>query len=277
MLVVFAGIVGCGLGSFLNVCIFRLPRLCMSIVMPASRCPRCLAQIRWYDNIPLVSFALLGGKCRSCKNPISWRYPLVELMTGLLCFYIGYRHLLYSTPATYLDDITRFTIEVYLIGCMIVVTFIDFEFRIIPDKITILGIILAIFVSILYPSWHEGHLPALGLARPIKGAIAAIFGGIVGAGVIYLTGLFGKLMFRKEAMGWGDVKYMAMLGGFFGWLDVALIFLLSAFLGSLFGLVSWIVTKDKYISYGPYLSLAALVILFLRQDLMDVIRGLLGA
>ena len=261
VLFVFSGLLGLVIGSFLNVCIYRLPRNCMSLVRPRSRCPKCLAPIAWYDNIPVASWILLGGKCRRCRAPISPRYALVELLTGFLFLWAGWRQL-YGSSAPGAERAIRFSVEAAFVGAMIVCTFIDLEFRILPDEVTLPGVIVAAGASGLFP-FLQAPLP-LPIREPHLAALAASgLGALVGGGAIYLVGLFGRLVFRKEAMGLGDVKYMAMAGALLGWRGVLLTFVVACLFGSVFGIGRFVaVRRMGYVPFGPFLSLGALAMLF---------------
>lgn len=275
--VVTAGVFALILGSFLNVCIFRLPRNCMSIIHPRSRCMKCLSLIRWFDNIPLVSFLLLRGRCRSCGKPVSWRYPLVELMTGLLVAYVAYDLLYFPALNGTASLVVLFTIKTCLIASMMVCTFIDLDFRILPDEITLTGIAASLVIGGFFPFWHD-PLPAPQISflktifenEPVRGLSASLVGALVGGGIIYAVGVAGRLMFRRDAMGLGDVKYMAMMGGFLGWEATAFAFVLSCFFGSFFGVIQYWITRDRYIAFGPYLSLGCLIMLLFRDPLFNL-------
>jgi len=286
---IFSGLLGLVVGSFLNVCIFRLPRNCMSIVKPRSRCPKCLTWIAWFDNLPVISWCVLGGKCRHCRNPISVRYTLVELMTGALFFYAGYRALYLGwpplaglgDPPLELSKVVQFSIEAWLVSAMIVCTFIDLEFRILPDEITISGALIGLAASAAFPTlhgwlpsfdsgvpliyhWDEGHGLPWPIREPYVASLAAsLAGALAGGGSIWLVGVLGKLVFRKEAMGFGDVKYMAMIGAVLGWRGVLLSFVIACLAGSIFGIGKFIaVRRMGYVPFGPFLSLGALAMLF---------------
>ncbi len=287
ILLVFSGVTGLMIGSFLNVCIFRLPRNCMSIVKPRSRCPKCLSWIAWYDNLPVASWTLLGGKCRHCRNPISVRYTLVELMTGALFLYSGWRALYASPDLTGIQQAAKFALEAWFLSAMIVCTFIDLEFRILPDEITLSGVVIGLAASAAFPFLH-GHevltrgrwifseapervfllLPGHGLPFAISephlaSLAAAAAGAVTGGGSIYLVGVLGKLVFRKEAMGFGDVKYMAMVGAVLGWRGVLLTFVLACLVGSILGIGKFIFTRKMgYVPFGPFLSIGAVAMLF---------------
>lgn len=279
----FSGVFGLVVGSFLNVCIFRLPRHCMSIVKPRSRCPRCLTWIAWYDNFPVVSWLLLGGKCRQCKNPISVRYTLVELLTGALFLVAGHRALFGILEPSWINGVW-FAIESSLVAAMIVCTFIDLEFQILPDEITLWGAGLGLILSSAFPFLHgwtglyatdgvvvsrvfhyfPGHGVPFELREPhLASLIAGALGALAGAGSIWLVGVLGKLLFRKDAMGLGDVKYMAMIGAILGWRGVLLTFVLGCMAGSIFGIGKFIaVRRMGMVPFGPFLSLGALLMLF---------------
>ncbi len=275
VLLVFSGLLGLVVGSFLNVCIFRLPRNCMSLVRPRSRCPKCLALIAWYDNIPVASWVLLGGKCRGCRAPISPRYALVELLTGVLFLAAGARQL-YGTPGTEAERAVRFAIEAAFLGAMVACTFIDLDFRILPDEITIPGALVALGASAMFPFLHD-PLP-LGLREPHVAALAAsALGALVGGGSIYAVGKLGELLFRKEAMGLGDVKYMVMVGALLGWRGVLLTFVLACLFGSVFGIGRFVaIRRMGYVPFGPFLSLGALAMLFGSAWVDRGIRAYLG-
>lgn len=264
--VVVIFIFGLIIGSFLNVCIYRLPREGMSLWRPGSHCPSCGQPIHWYDNIPLVSYLILTGRCRYCKTPISLRYPIVELLTGLLFVSAYYFHLSDVEPTLFL--VVSFLVYIYLIGALLMATFIDFKFRIIPDEITVPGIIIALMVSGLFPSFHP-PLSFLPQSYPIiNSLLTSVFGILIGGGTVYLVGVVGKVVFRKEAMGLGDVKLMGMLGGFLGWSSALYIFFLGCLFGSIVGIIWWLITKERYLAFGPYLALGALVMMFFKKEVV---------
>lgn len=243
-------------GSFLNVCIHRMP-LEESVVWPSSHCPHCKKRIPAYDNIPFLSYMLLGGKCRFCKERISLRYPLVELLTGLLFAVFFAKYMLAYDLFFYL----------VLVCGLIIATFVDIRHRIIPDEISIGGIIVGFILSAIKGVNTNplgfSHLPAL---DSFKGIIA-------GGASIYLTGKAFDLVYFKllkhppiqgetESMGGGDVKFLAMIGAFLGWQKALLTFFLAPFFGVVIGVVNLITKKDHTIPYGPFLALAALVSIF---------------
>ena len=244
--------VGSFTGSFLNVCIYRMPRE-QSVVRPRSRCTSCQHPIAWYDNIPLVSILLLRGACRHCRRPILWRYPLVEALTGLSTVAVFQRFGVGAVSLIYLA----------LVCGLIVSSFIDLEFQIIPDEISLGGLVLGVALSVLLPSLHGTDSRLLSLGRSVLGLL-------VGGGLLYGTGFVGELIFRKEAMGGGDVKLLAMAGSMLGWKLVALTFFLAPFLALIPGLIVLLWKRSHLIPYGPFLSLALIVSLFFGNELLQV-------
>lgn len=239
-----AFVVGLFVGSFLNVCIWRLPRE-EQVVRGRSRCPACRRTIAWHDNIPVVSFMLLRGRCRACGIRISWRYPLVELITGVAIAATAARWGLTVPGCVY----------AVLTCALITASFIDASEQIIPDVITLPGVALAVAASVAWPSLHQasGHPEALGLS---------LLGALAGGGSIWGMGALGQWCFKKEAMGGGDVKLMALLGALLGWQRILLVFFLAPILGSVVGLPMKLRHGDELIPYGPFLSVAALVALW---------------
>lgn len=247
---------GAVIGSFLNVCIHRMP-LGKSVVWPHSHCPKCEKKIPPYDNIPFLSYLILGGKCRFCRKPISLRYPLVELLTALF-FVLFYR--LYGISFT-------FFFYLLFVANLIIATFVDIKHRIIPDEISIGGAILGFILSAI-----KGlHLQPF--AYNFKPAIDSFLGIIIGGGVIYLTGFLFDLIYFKmlkkppiqgetESMGGGDVKLLAMIGAFLGWQKALITFFIAPFFGALIGILNLAIKKDHTIPYGPFLSLAAVISIF---------------
>lgn len=242
---------GLAVGSFLNVCIHRMPRE-ESIVKPRSHCPKCKKVVAWYDNIPLLSYLILRGKCRNCKEKISFQYFIVELFTGTM-FWLLYK----SFGLSWLT-----LIYIIFVCGLIVATFVDFNFRIIPDEINIGGIILALILSLAYPYLHNAPDHLLGLFRSFLGII-------IGGGIIYLTGVFGDFVFKKETMGGGDVKLLAMIGAFLGWKVAILTFFIAPMIGAVVGIIIKLKTKSSLIAYGPYLSIASIIALFWNKQIIN--------
>ncbi|MBI4227593.1 MAG: prepilin peptidase [Candidatus Omnitrophica bacterium] len=245
-----AFLLGLFVGSFLNVCIWRLPRE-EQVVRGRSRCPACGQTIRWHDNIPIASFLWLRGRCRACRAPIHWRYPAVELLTGLALAAVALRWGVSGPGLVY----------AVLLCALIVASFIDAAEQIIPDVITRPGLGLAIAASAAWPVVH-------GVAGRLEAVGQSLLGAAVGSGAIWLMGLIGRWLFKKEAMGGGDVKLMAMLGALLGWPRILLTFLLAPMLGSLVGIPMKLRRGDELIPYGPFLSLAAVIALWWGDGLI---------
>ncbi len=240
-------LIGLALGSFLNVCIYRIPQK-KSILFPNSYCPRCQTKIRYRDNIPILSFILLGGKCRKCKEKISFQYPLVEFIAPLLLVSTYWRFGL----------TWGFAAGSILVLVLLAIFFIDLKHRIIPDVFTLPGIILGFLLSFLVKS------PTF---------LQSLLGIAVGGGMFYLAAILGDLLFKKESLGGGDIKLAMMLGAFLGWQKIILILILSAVLGSLIGglamLCSGEVKKTRAIPFGPFLAIGALIAVFFGDALIS--------
>lgn len=244
-------IIGLAVGSFLNVCIFRLPKA-ESIISPPSHCPHCKKLIPWYDNIPLISYLVLKRRCRFCKKRISFRYFLVELLTAVIFCLLFYKFGLEI----------KFFIYSTLVSGLIISTFVDFEHKIIPDEISVGGLVLGLALSFIFPSIHNVDVRFPALLESIKGAIS-------GGALIYLLGVLGKILFKKESMGGGDVKLVAMIGSFLGWKLTLFIFFLAPIFGASFGLY-WKFKKNiEYIPYGPFLSLSTVIAIFYGNQFIE--------
>jgi len=246
-------------GSFLNVCIYRIPRG-LSIIIPSSRCPSCNTPIKPWDNIPIVSYILLGGKCRFCKAKISLRYPLVELLNAIMYALILWRF-----------NFGWHTIIYFVFSSsLIVITFIDLDFQIIPDRITLSGIPIGFLAGSFL-------LPDPFARSSLLGMKESLIGMITGFGLFYFVALIGSAIFKKEAMGGGDVKMMAMVGALTGWKAVLLTTFLGSLTGSIIGILL-IVLKGKdrkaKIPFGPFLALGTIITLFYGQEILSwYIRG----
>ena len=236
-------ILGLIIGSFLNVCIFRIPRN-YSIVSPGSSCTACKTPIQPWDNIPVISYLILAGKCRQCGEKISLRYPAVELLNGILyaCVYLSYG------PGWHLPLLFLF------VSAMVVITFIDLEFQIIPDVITLPFIVLGLVAAQFYVADPFTAHSVLGFADSIIGCLAG--------GAVYLL----IVILSRGGMGGGDVKMMAMVGAFTGWKGVFLTTLIGSVAGSLIGVGLMVFTgagRKTKVPFGPFLALGALVTIFL--------------
>jgi len=235
---------GC-IGSFLNVCIYRIPAG-KSIVSPPSSCPACGARIRWYQNIPILSWLFLGRKCAGCKVKISIRYPLIEALTGgLFMLVLWYFGLSWATPVYWV-----------LTAALVTITFIDLDHQIIPDVISLPGIGVGFIASFLIPwlSWSD-----------------SLLGILVGGGSLYLVAWLYEMLTQREGMGGGDIKLLAMLGAFLGWKAIFPVIFLASLVGTLVGVPLMLLQKGdtKFaIPFGPFLASAALVYLFWGQALV---------
>lgn len=243
-------IFGSIVGSFLNVCIYRLPKG-RSIIFPGSHCPNCSAPIHWYDNIPILSYIFLGGKARCCKAKISFRYFIVEVLTAaaLLILYI------------YFGISVKFFAYSILVSGLIIATFVDFEIQEIPDEVSIGGLAAGLVFSIAFPCM-------LNETTRLSSFLNSFFGALAGGGMIYAMGMLGEFAFKKEAMGGGDVKLLAMIGSFIGWKLVILAFFIAPVFGGVVGIILKIKEGKDTIPYGPYLSLAAIVAIFWGEKIL---------
>lgn len=203
---------GACLGSFLNVCVYRIPRE-LSVVTPRSFCPHCHKQIAWYHNIPLLSFLFLGAKCAYCGGKISPRYFLIELLTAVLFLLVWFKFdLTHHSRPLHLDPIIHWQlIPIYWLVIMglILGTFVDFEHMIIPDRVTIGGIIAGLALSALVPALHN----ETGILRSL---LMSAMGAAIGWSILWSVGTLGTLALKKEAMGFGDVKLIGAIGAFLG-------------------------------------------------------------
>jgi len=239
-------------GSFVNVCIWRLPRE-ESVVFPASHCPACNKPIRPYDNIPVVSYLWLAGRCRSCRVGISWRYPFVELLHGLAALFLIQRF----------GPTVQAAIWGLFLATLIAVVFIDIDHQIIPDAITLPGMVIGILAAstVLSTGWAD-----------------SVLGLLLGGGLFYLIAVLSEVLLKKEGMGGGDIKLIAMIGAFLGWRQMLLTIFLGALSGALIGLFLVFVrgrSRAEPIPFGPFLSLGAIVALFWGQALVDGYLALL--
>jgi leader peptidase (prepilin peptidase)/N-methyltransferase len=257
-----AFVLGACIGSFLNVCIYRMPAE-ESVVHPRSRCPRCGTTIAWYDNLPLVSWALLRARCRGCKTPISARYPLVEALSGGLAMLALARF----GPAPLTVAVFVFT------AALLLITFIDLDHRFIPDEVSLPGIAVGLGVSLL-----PGGI----------GLVDAALGALAGGGILWLVAWGYERLTGREGMGYGDVKLLAMIGAFLGWQAIPAVIIIASLTGSIAGLLAMFdhrsrrrvrriertfgplavlvslrrASRRTEIPFGPFLALGALVALY---------------
>jgi leader peptidase (prepilin peptidase)/N-methyltransferase len=243
---IFTLVLGAIVGSFLNVCIYRIPAG-LSIVHPPSRCPHCEAPIRWYQNIPLLSWIVLRGRCAHCKTPVSYRYPLIEALCGglylLVALYFG---LSWSTLVFWL-----------FFSLLLVITFIDLDHQIIPNVISLPGIVVGFACSLfLLPlAWQDSAL-----------------GVLLGGGFLWTVATGYRLLMGVEGMGMGDVKLLAMIGAFLGWQAVLPVVFLGSIVGTAVG-VPYMLIKGEggklAIPFGPFLSLGAILYVFCWSQLFN--------
>jgi leader peptidase (prepilin peptidase)/N-methyltransferase len=240
------------IGSFANVCILRIPAE-ESIVYPGSRCPGCKRPVAWYDNVPLLSWIALRGRCRKCKNPISFRYFVVELITALsavaLYFRVGFG--------------VEWVILFLFVSALIVISFIDLDHRIIPDLISLPGVVVGFLLSL----------------RGEPGPISSAIGILAGGGLLLAVAWGYHAVTKREGMGGGDIKLLGMIGAFLGWKAVPFTMLLSSLTGSIVGvtLMWWTGSDTKYaIPFGPFLALGALAYVFCGEELIGWYLGLGG-
>lgn len=237
---------GMCVGSFMNVCIFRLPDPEKSIVRPRSMCPNCNTMIPLYDNIPMLSYILLRRSCRFCKTPIPIRYPLVELLGGLFALAVFLRF------GPTLAGLTNYL----FVSVLLVVAFIDLDHRIIPDRITLPGLPIFFIAALLTPAvtW-----------------IDALLGILVGGGILFGIGWLYYRITQKEGMGGGDIKLLAMIGAFTGWQGVCFTIFVASGIGTLVGVVFMLLQRQNMklaIPFGPFLSIGAILYIFFGNDII---------
>jgi leader peptidase (prepilin peptidase)/N-methyltransferase len=255
---------GAVIGSFLNVCIHRLP-LDQSIVTPPSHCPHCNARIGWVDNIPLVSYLVLRRKCRHCGARISIRYFVVELLTAVLFLLMWLKLTEWDQPPVHGIYFLKCPIYWMVIAGLIVATFIDFEHYIIPNGITFGGVIVGLLLSAVYPPLMDAATIKLSVLRSALGVI-------VGGVSLLTVAVVGEWIFRKEAMGMGDVKLVAAIGAFFGWQATVFTILISSLLGGVIGLFLVLWRRkgwESRIPYGPYIAVGAMLWMFCGHRIID--------
>jgi leader peptidase (prepilin peptidase)/N-methyltransferase len=273
---VIAGVFGAIIGSFLNVVVHRLPRE-ESIVLPSSRCPSCGAVIVFYDNVPMLSYLMLGGRCRSCKIHISARYPAVEALTALLWVAVVWRDgLTFALP-----------FDLVFVTAIMALIFIDAEHMILPNAITYPGIAFALVARLALPILmgqpHFEDLPMLlhgalaGMPLWTASLVGAFLGALVGGGSLWLMGWTWEKLRGIEAMGLGDVKMMFMVGAYLGWRLTVLNIFLGVFSGSLIG-IGLMVKQGKrdlqmLLPFGVFLGIGAIAALLFGSQIVDWYAG----
>jgi len=251
---IFSFLFGAVVGSFLNVVILRLPDQNQSIAFPASHCPKCATPLHWYENIPIVSYLFLRGRCRTCRQSISIQYPLVELAMALLSLALFHR---FGPSVSYL---------VYFVftAALLVIIVIDIYHQIIPDVISLPGIILGFLASFFIPevTWQQS---ALGI--------------LLGGGVLYTIALVYYLLTKRDGMGGGDIKLLAMIGAFLGWQSLLFVIFASSLTGSVIGVAAMFRQKkggQTRIPFGPFLATSAMAWLFFRPWILHLWAWYLG-
>jgi leader peptidase (prepilin peptidase)/N-methyltransferase len=255
LILIAAFIFGSMIGSFLNVCIVRLPKN-ESIITPPSHCPNCKTPILFYDNFPLVSYLLLRGQCRFCKERISPRYFFVELLMGILTVALLFRFGLSAA----------FFVNLVFVAALVVVSFIDLDVQIVPNVISLPGIGLGFVASLAQYPW-----PADSLSIP-PSPLSSFIGILIGAGFLWLVAWGYEFFTGTEGMGGGDVKLLAMIGAFLGWPAIPLTLFFASVTGSVIGVFLMVRAGagGKYaIPFGPFLCLGALFYLFLGRIVLD--------
>ena len=250
---VFVFVFGLVVGSFLNVCISRLPEN-LSIIKPRSRCPRCLVPIKYYDNIPVVSFLLLRGRCRACYFQIHWRYPVVELLAGLLTLLLFLKW--HGQPLWMAASLAA----AYM---LIAAAVMDFETMLISDIFSC-GLAAVGLAACFVNPYFSGP--------PLSRILSAVSGAVAGAAIIWFMSLLGRKIYRKEAVGEGDILLMAGIGAMTGWEGAVSALIMSSFFGSIYGISMMLAKKARRfdsIPFGPFLAIGALINLYHLVRIQD--------
>jgi leader peptidase (prepilin peptidase)/N-methyltransferase len=248
-------IVGALVGSFLNVCIYRLPRG-ESVAFPSSHCPRCGASILPFDLIPVVSYFFLLGRCRRCHEKISWRYPLVEALTAL-----GFAAAWQAAAGQLLG----FVFYVIFLSVLIVIFFIDLEFKLIPDSVTMIGLVSGLVYNLLLGTASLQNIN-------FNLLISSVAGMLLGFLLLYAISFFGRKFYKKEVMGEGDLYLAALLGAYLGWAGVLLAIFLAYILAALAAgafLIAGKVKLSNYIPFGPALAAGGIITLFFGSPIIN--------
>jgi len=247
---VVGALFGAVIGSFLNVCIVRLPAE-QSVVSPPSRCPKCGKPVEWRDNIPVLSWLLLRGKCRGCREPISILYPIIELATALLWAGMAWHY------GLSLDALRGALFGTLLLG----IALTDAREYIIPNEFTYGGLAIGLILS---------------AAGGLDSVVAALIGAVVGFAILWLVGVAGRWAFKEEAMGGGDIKMMAMVGTFVGWQGVLLTIFLGALAGTAIFLPLTLIGRKKLVPFGVFLAIGAAVTYVIGPSIIEWYRRYLG-
>jgi leader peptidase (prepilin peptidase) / N-methyltransferase len=268
LLLMLCFILGLVVGSFLNVCIYRIPRG-ESIVFPRSHCTRCGKDIPPYDNIPVLAYLWLGGKCRFCRKTISLQYPLVEFLTGVIFVACALRWN-FASPSF---------LNALFLSPVVVLIFIDYHHQILPNVITVPGTLIGILLSRLQAQEFYEDPISLNLAVTLKADnptailpwVGSLMGAAIAAGVLFLVGFAYQLVRKKQGLGMGDVKMMAMVGAFLGWRLALLTVFIGSLVGSIFGILLILFrgkTMQTKLSFGTFLGMGAILAVFFGSTLI---------
>lgn len=245
-LLLIPALFGAIIGSFLNVVILRLPEEDTSIAFPASHCPKCLNSLSWYENIPILSYIVLRGKCSHCHTAISIQYPVVELLTAFLAVVVCYKFSYSIEAAGYF----------FLAAALLVIIFIDIHHQIIPDIISLPGIVIGFLFSLVSSNvtWQS-----------------SLIGLLLGGGLLYAIAYIYFFLRKQDGMGGGDIKLLAMIGAWLGWQSLPFVIFTSSLAGSIVGLIAMKWQKkggNTRIPFGPFLSCAALIYTFYSEEIL---------
>ncbi len=259
-------VLGAIIGSFLNVCIYRLPRN-ESVIRPGSKCPACGAAIRFYDNIPLLSYLILRGKCRKCGQSISMRYAAVELLTALL----------FSAQFMLLGLSPELAVALIFTSILIVISFVDLEFLIIPDSLSLGGLLLGLVLSFVRGRTFFGQDLVIAFGS-FPAFVQSLLGVILGGGILYAIAKLYEIVRKAEGMGGGDIKLLAMIGAFCGVTGVVFALVSGSIIGTVVGIPLMLIKRQgtKYaIPFGPFLSLGALLYVMVGNRLIPLLSVLM--
>ncbi len=262
---------GACVGSFLNVVIYRLPRGSFLSLGSRSVCPACRQRIPWFDNLPVLSWLLLRGRARCCQARISVRYIAVEILTALLfllLFVRGPHAPVIEGDQLSLVALGGFVFQAVFLALLVANTFIDLEHRILPDVLTKPGMVIGCLGGAVVPGL-AGMLDAPGLPPAMASLLYSGLGLAAGVGLTLAIRIAAHAVFKKEAMGLGDVKFMGMIGAFLGFEGAVLTFFVGCLVGAVGGVVHRWLTGDPYVPFGPFLAIGAVMVLFLRQPIME--------
>lgn len=270
IILVWSVFLGSVIGSFLNVCIYRIPRG-KSILFPGSFCTACNIKISWYDNIPILSYLVLRGKCRYCKKTISIRYIFVELFCGLITG--GLLQNFFLTGNKSLETVIIYILLTYI---LIIITFIDLKYLVVPNSLTYSGMIFVLVLSVIFPGIYDNTRLIItnsffSQSSRLYSFLSSLLGMSVSGGIVFITAIAGRYIFRKEAMGMGDVKLMCMSGGIIGWKLGIVVFFIAPFFGLFMAVPMRIIKKAKLIPYAPFLSMSVVLVIFLQEYFTETI------